>query len=107
MFRLSLSKIFFMLESKKSAEFYKNLEDKLALDTKWPAPYLYKFIVPTDPDKIAAIVTIFKDQKADISTRASSKGSFTSVSVKLILENPQAVVKNYKAVASVEGVISL
>ena len=96
-----------MLENNKTAAFYKSLEGKLALDTKWPAPYLYKFIVPTDPDKIASIETIFKNQKADISTRSSSKGSFTSVSIKLILDSPQAVIENYKAVANIEGVISL
>ena len=95
------------MDQQKTDEFYKNLEDKLALDTKWPAPYLYKFIVPAVEEKVAAIETVFKNQKAEISKRTSSKGSFISVSVKLILENPKAVIENYKAVAAVEGVISL
>jgi len=95
------------LDQEKTEAFYKSLEDKLALDSQWPAPYLYKFIVPTSQEKVAAIEAIFKQQKAKISKRSSSKGSFTSVSVKLILDSPKAVIKNYKAVAAVEGVISL
>jgi len=95
------------LEDQKTQDFYKRLEGELALYTKWPASYLYKFIVPTAPEKVAAIETIFENKRAKISYRTSSKGSYTSVSVSLILESPKAVIENYKAVATIEGVISL
>ena len=95
------------LEDKKTADFYKRLEDNLALNTQWPAPYLYKFIVPSDAEKVAAIETVFKNQSAKISSRVSSKGSFTSISVSLVVKSPEAVIANYRAVAQIEGVISL
>lgn len=95
------------MEDKKTTEFYKKLESDLALDTKWPAPYLYKFIVPSSQEKVVAIEAVFKGQNAKISTRTSSKGKFTSISVALTLENPKAVIANYRAVAKIEGVISL
>ena len=95
------------LEDKKTADFYKRLEDNLALNTQWPAPYLYKFIVPSDAEKVAAIETVFKNQSAKISSRVSSKGSFMSISVSLVVKNPEAVIANYRAVAQIEGVISL
>ena len=95
------------LEDKKTADFYKRLEDKLAVNTQWTAPYLYKFIVPSDAEKVAAIETVFKNQSAKISSRVSSKGSFTSISVSLVVKNPEAVIANYRAVAQIEGVISL
>ena len=95
------------LEDKKTADFYKRLEDNLALNTQWPAPYLYKFIVPSDAEKVAAIEKVFKNQSAKISSRVSSKGSFTSISVSLVVKNPEAVIANYRAVAQIEGVISL
>ena len=95
------------LEDKKTADFYKRLEDNLALNTQWPAPYLYKFIVPSDAEKVAAIETVFENQSAKISSRVSSKGSFTSISVSLVVKSPEAVIANYRAVAQIEGVISL
>ncbi|MDB4605292.1 DUF493 domain-containing protein [Flavobacteriaceae bacterium] len=95
------------MEDKKTADFYKRLEDNLALNTQWPAPYLYKFIVPSDAEKVAAIETVFKNQSAKISSRVSSKGSFTSISVSLVVKSPEAVIANYRAVAQIEGVISL
>lgn len=95
------------MEDQKTKEFYIRLEEKLALNTKWPAPYLYKFIVPSAPEKIAAITAVFKNQNAVISSRTSSKGSFTSVSVSLKMKSPEAVITNYRAVAAIEGVISL
>jgi uncharacterized protein len=102
-----LPKILIDLEDKKTADFYKRLEDKLALNTQWPAPYLYKFIVPSDAEKVAAIESVFKNQSAKISSRVSSKGAFTSISVSLVVKNPKAVIANYRAVAQIEGVISL
>jgi putative lipoic acid-binding regulatory protein len=100
-------KILFILEDQKTQDFYKRLEDELALYTKWPAPYLYKFIVPTTPEKVTAIETIFENQNAKISFKTSSKGSYTSVSISLTLESPKAVIENYKAAATIKGVISL
>tara|TARA_B110000977_G_scaffold201532_1_gene296662 strand:+ start:846 stop:1154 length:309 start_codon:yes stop_codon:yes gene_type:complete len=102
-----LPKIVFDLEDKKTTQFYKRLEDNLALNIQWPAPYLYKFIVPSSEEKVAAIIAVFKNQSAKISSRTSSKGAFTSVSVSLVIKNPEAVIANYRAVATIEGVISL
>ena len=103
-----MPKIVFDLEDKKTTQFYKRLEDNLALNIQWPAPYLYKFIVPSsEEEKVAAIIAVFKNQSAKISSRTSSKGAFTSVSVSLVIKNPEAVIANYRAVATIEGVISL
>jgi putative lipoic acid-binding regulatory protein len=63
--------------------------------------------VPSSEEKVAAIIAVFKNQSAKISSRTSSKGAFTSVSVSLVIKNPEAVIANYRAVATIEGVISL
>ena len=91
----------------KSDEFYGRLKEQLAQNTNWPALYLYKFIVPADLEKIATIEAIFDRTDAAISTRESSKGTFTSVSIKVTMESPDAVVEKYLEVSKVEGVISL
>ena len=91
----------------KSEEFYNRLKEQLAQNNSWPALYLYKFIVPADLEKIATIEAIFDGTYASISTRESSKGTFTSVSIKVKMESPEAVVQKYLEVSEVEGVISL
>lgn len=96
-----------MSSDKKTTEFYKRLLSQLQEDTTWPSLYLYKFIVPAEEDKINAIKDLFKDNNAEINTRTSSKGTFASVSIKAIMETPEEVIKKYKEVSIIEGVISL
>ena len=89
-------------------EFYAKLKGRLEETTaKWPLDYLYKFIVPSDSQKIAEIEAIFDNMGAVINTKASSKGTYTSVSIHVTMENPDAVIAKYKEVSVVEGVISL
>lgn len=96
-----------MNNSKQSADFYKRLKTQLEENFSWPSTYLYKFIVPSDAAKVAAIRAIFSSEKAEINTRESSKGNFTSVSVKLRMKSADAVIEKYLEVSAVEGVISL
>ncbi|NND88025.1 MAG: DUF493 domain-containing protein [Flavobacteriaceae bacterium] len=96
-----------MAESEKSKEFYKRLHDQLEGDTTWPSPYMYKFIVPSSNEKVAEIEAIFDGTDAKITTRDSSKGTYTSISIKVTMESPAMVIKKYKQVSKVEGVISL
>jgi len=96
-----------MNTDKSSADFYKRLKTQLEEDSSWTATYLYKFIIPASEEKLKTIESIFKDTNAEISTRESSKGTYTSVSIKLMMESPDAVINKYIEVSKVEGVISL
>ncbi|MGJ8666227.1 MAG: DUF493 family protein [Patiriisocius sp.] len=96
-----------MAEEKKVEEFYTRLQEQLEGDTEWPAPYLYKFIVPASNEKIAEIEQIFDGINAEIQTRDSSKGTYTSVSIRVTMDSPEAVIAKYKEVSAIEGVISL
>lgn len=95
------------MKDTKTEEFYARLLEQLKGDTTWPAPYLYKFIVPADVQKIAQIEAIFNGTNAQINTRDSSKGTYTSLSVKVIMASPEKVIEKYKQVSQVDGVISL
>ncbi len=92
---------------KNTVDFYKRLKKSLEDDTTWPSKYLYKFIVPASAEKITQIEAIFKDTNAEITTRDSSKGTYTSLSIKVTMKSPDAVIEKYKKVSKVEGVISL
>ena len=96
------------MQSENNADFYLNLEKKLAKTSNWPCKYLYKFIVPTSEAKIKKLVELFDNLGAVIKTKKSSKGKFTSVSVQLTMKSPKQVIDKYKEVGDkIEGVISL
>jgi putative lipoic acid-binding regulatory protein len=95
------------MKDTKTEEFYTRLQEQLKGDTTWPAPYLYKFIVPGNTQKIAQIEAIFNGTNAQINTRDSSKGTYTSLSIKVVMASPEMVIEKYKQVSQVEGVISL
>ena len=97
-----------MSENQNAEEFYKKLKVQLEESTSWPSQYLYKFIVKTDIDKISTIESLFNHSGAVISTTESKKGTYTSVSINVVMKDPDAVVSKYIEVTEkVEGVISL
>lgn len=96
-----------MEQAKNTKEFYERLRKQLEEDTSWPSPYLFKFIVPAELEKIAEIRAAFDNLDAEIITRDSVKGNYTSISVRVTMESPNQVIDKYLKVSSVEGVISL
>lgn len=97
-----------MSDKQKSKEFYKKLKVQLEDSAEWPTNYLYKFIVKTDAEKIATIESIFNHMGAVIKTTESKNGTYTSVSINVVMEDPDAVISKYIEVTDrVEDVISL
>ena len=96
-----------MEEDKRTSAFYERLKEQLDNDTEWPAPYLFKFIVPSKLEKIAEIEAIFDGTNALINTRDSSKGTYTSISIKVTMISSDSIITKYLEVSNVEGVISL
>ncbi|MBT8186142.1 MAG: DUF493 family protein [Croceitalea sp.] len=95
------------MNEKETDEFYERLKQQLLDNGRWPADYLYKFIVPTDKKKIEQIHKIFDNTGAVIESKQSKKGTYTSISITVHLKDPDAVIVKYKEVSLVEGVISL
>ena len=95
------------MDNEKSKEFYGRLREELLNNNSWPADYLYKFIVPTDKNKIAQINSVFDNTGAVIESKQSRKGKYTSLSITVNLKNPDEVIEKYKEVGKVKGVISL
>ena len=95
------------MDNQKSEEFYQRLQQQLHETSACPSDYLYKFIVPTDDEKILQIQDIFDNTGAVIESKQSKNGNYTSLSITVNLESPAAVIAKYQAVGAVEGVISL
>jgi len=98
--------IFFDRMDKKTEEFYIRLKEELASTSVWPSEYLYKFIVPTDAHKIFEVEKAFDNMGAVIKTTPSKTGKYTSVSVNVLMQNPDHVVEKYLEVSTIEGIIS-
>ena len=93
---------------KKTDEFYQRLQEELDRTTEvWPAPYLYKFIVPSDAVKVEEVKKAFDNTGAVINTHHSKTGKFTSLSISLIVPDSTTVIGYYKAVSHIEGILSL
>ncbi len=98
-----------MSTSAKSEEFYKKLKQQLEETTVFPSLYLYKFIVPTQIDntKVELVVAKFDNLGATVITKKSKNGKYTSVSIQVKMQSANAVIKKYKEVTVIEGIISL
>tara|TARA_R110000868_G_scaffold382736_2_gene649375 strand:+ start:2043 stop:2336 length:294 start_codon:yes stop_codon:yes gene_type:complete len=97
-----------MSTPENSEEFYEKLKSQLYDTSLWPSEYLYKFIVISNTEKIVALEGLFNNMGAVINTKESKNGKYTSVSVNVLMKNPDAVIDKYKEVAEkIEGVISL
>lgn len=92
---------------KKTQEFYVRLKEELSNTSLWPSEYLYKFIVPSDQNKVLEIESAFDNMGAVIKTSQSKTGKYTSVSVNVRMKNPEAVIEKYIQVSGIEGIISL
>ncbi len=95
------------MDKNDTDEFYNRLREKLLENTDWPSNYLYKFIVPTDEVRIQQVHKIFDNTGAVIESKKSKKGTYTSISIMVQMQDPDAVIEKYKEVSIVEGVISL
>jgi putative lipoic acid-binding regulatory protein len=92
---------------KDTKEFYERLRTELNNSNTWPAEYLFKFIVPTNPKKIETVENAFNNMGAVIVTKHSKTGKYTSVSIDVQMTNAQKIIDKYLELSSVEGIISL
>ncbi len=92
---------------KNTKEFYERLRTELNNSNTWPAEYLFKFIVPTNPEKIETVENAFNNMGAVIVTKHSKTGKYTSISIDVQMTNAQKIIDKYLELSSVEGIISL
>jgi putative lipoic acid-binding regulatory protein len=80
---------------------------KVQLDLlEWPNVYLFKFIVPNQPEQIAQVTALF-DQASDLVMHPSSTGKYMSISVRELMLDVDSILEKYKKASLIEGIISL
>ncbi|MEM9052725.1 MAG: DUF493 family protein [Bacteroidota bacterium] len=82
---------------------------KAALDQvhDWPSVYPFKFIVPSDNQKIAQVEALFNAETAEITMRQSKNGKYTSISAKEIMTSAEGVLECYEKAGKIDGLIAL
>jgi hypothetical protein len=75
-------------------------------EQSWPGVYFFKFIVPSDNQKISQVNALF-DDTAEVSMKPSSNGKFTSVSIKTVMLSVDDILEIYRKAGEIEGIISL
>ena len=81
------------------------LREQLEL-LEWPNVYLFKFIVPNQPEQIAQATALF-DETSEIVMHPSSKGTYISISAKELMLNVDSIIEKYTKASSIEGIVSL
>jgi putative lipoic acid-binding regulatory protein len=88
-------------------EFYISLKEKLEGHHDFPEDYLFKFIIPTDDAKLTEIYKVFDCIKFTLGNRESKNGKYTACNINAFVLDADQVVRIYKEVARIEGVILL
>jgi uncharacterized protein len=73
---------------------------------EWPAVYLFKFIVPNSPEKLAKAMTLF-EEGVEIKLSQSSSGKYVSIGVKELMLDVDSIIQKYIDSKQVEGLIAL
>ena len=85
---------------------YKRLEEILKEDKSWPKPYMYKFIVPNSDNKVNAVKELMPEPNKVV-MRSSKDLKYIAITMKTIVKSADEVLKLYKEIDKIEGVIKL
>ncbi len=75
-------------------------------ELSWPDVYLFKFIVPNDPEKIAKVSAMF-NESSELVMHPSRNGNYLSISAKELMLDVDSIIEKYTKAAQIKGVISL
>ena len=84
---------------------YMKLREQLELQ-EWPNVYLFKFIIPNNPELLAKTTALF-DDGADVHYQPSKKGNYMSVSAKEMMISVDSIIDRYERAAKIKGLLAL
>ncbi len=87
--------------------FYDRLKEELSKNPNWPAEYMYKFIMPNEDENIDKIKEGFENIEINLKKNYSKTGKYISITIITKEKNPDAVIKRYKAMEDIEGLVAL
>jgi len=94
-------------ENTSNEDPWAGLREKLLKTTKWPAIYMFKFIVKSDNQSVAQVNSLFNADEAQIQSRSSKNGKYVSITAKEVMISADAIIDKYKEAAKIDGVMAL
>jgi len=88
-------------------DFYLKFKERLEQIHSFPSDYIFKYIVPAEQSIIARLHSIFSSANPSISSRDSKNGKYTSVTIKVPVNDADDVVIYYRQTAVIEGILML
>lgn len=85
---------------------YNGLKAKLNENNEWPRVFFFKFIIPSDNQKLALVEALFGPE-AEVRIKQSNKGNYLSVSAKELMLNADSIVDRYEKASKIEGLMAL
>ncbi len=92
---------------KNPDEFYASLKEKLETTHNFPEDYVFKFITNNDELKHTEIYRAFDDTEFTLSSKESKNGKYTSITINAFVLDANQVIRIYKEVGKIQGVIML
>ncbi|NDB35553.1 MAG: DUF493 family protein [Flavobacteriia bacterium] len=86
-------------------ETFEGLRTQLELQ-EWPNVYFFKFIVPSESEKIAMVSGLFDDQ-SQLTIHSSKNGNYTSISIKMVMIDVDSIMAIYLKASEINGIIIL
>ena len=83
-----------------------SLKAKLEEEGGFPKVYMFKFIIPSDNQKLALVQSLFGPE-AIVTMRSSKNGKYVSVSAKELMLSADNIIARYKRGMEIEGVMAL
>jgi uncharacterized protein len=85
---------------------YDKLRKLLNEENNWPKVYMFKFIIPSNNQKIALVQSKFSDE-AIVSYKESSNKKYFSITIKEVMLNADAIIEKYKEMEGIDGLVAL
>lgn len=100
-------KVFEGDRNQNTDEFYLKFKERLEETHSFPSEYVFKYIVPAEQCIIAKLHAIFSSANPSISTRDSRNGKYTSVTIKVAVNDANDVIIYYRQAAAIERIVML
>jgi putative lipoic acid-binding regulatory protein len=87
-------------------EEWNRFKERLIETMTFPSVYMFKLIVPSENRSIALVENLFEED-ADIHTKESGGGRYTSITAKQVVMEVDEIINVYKKASTIKGVIFL
>ncbi len=95
------------ITEEQKVAFYDRLKEELEKTDKWPVKYMYKFIVPNKEENEEKVKKAFEGQPIEFHKNFSKSGKYISLTVVTNENSADNIIKKYRSLEDIEGLVAL